>query len=194
MTELLGISGSTRKESWSRALLQAAAELVPPSALLEIQDLHDIPNYDQDHDDQVGGTDTPDIVLVLRRRIEQADGLVLSSPEYNWSFTGVLKNALDWCSRPAFSSILAGKPALLLGASSGAAGTGRAQLHLRQVLLSTKTPVLIESLQVANAAEHFNEAGQLVTPGIREQLRALLSELTRAAAQPQISRAVLTIS
>ena len=87
MTELLGISGSTRKESWSRALLQAAAELVPPSALLEIQDLHDIPNYDQDHDDQVGGTDTPDIVLVLRRRIEQADGLVLSSPEYNWSFT-----------------------------------------------------------------------------------------------------------
>ncbi|HUA05548.1 MAG TPA: NAD(P)H-dependent oxidoreductase [Solirubrobacteraceae bacterium] len=181
MTALLGISGSTRKESWNRALLHAAAELVPPAALLEIQDLHDIPNYDEDHDDHLGGTGTPETVLALRRRIEQADGLVLSSPEYNWSFTGVLKNALDWCSRPAFRSILAGKPALLLGASSGPAGTGRAQLHLRQVLLSTKTPVLIESLQVANAAQHFNEDGQLVTPGIREQLRKLLSELAEIA-------------
>ena len=137
MTELLGVSGGTRKESWNRALLHAAADLVPPEARLEIRDLHDIPNYNQDHDDQLSGTDTPETVLALRRRIEQADGLVLSSPEYNWSFTGVLKNALDWCSRPAFRSILAGKPALLLGASSGPVGSGRAELHLRQVLLST---------------------------------------------------------
>ena len=182
MTELLGISGSTRKESWNRALLNAAAELVPPGARIELQDLHDIPNYNQDHDDQMGGTGTPETVLALRRRIEQADGLVLSSPEYNWSFTGVLKNALDWCSRPAFRSILAGKPALLLGASNGPAGTGRAQLHLRQVLLSTKTPVLLDSLQIPNAAQHFDEEGRLVTPEIREQLQKLLNELASVAA------------
>lgn len=154
MTLLLGISGSTTKESWNRALLHAAAELVPPAARLEIRDLHNAPNYNQDHDDQLGGTDPPEVVPALRRRIAQADGLVHSSPEYNWSLAGVLKNVLDWCSRPAFRSILAGEPTLLLGVSGGPAGTGRAQLHLRQVLLSTKTPVLIECLQVPNAAEH----------------------------------------
>lgn len=178
----LGISGSTSKESWNRARLHSAAELVPPAARLEIRDLHDVPNYNQDHDDQLGGTDTPEAVLALRRRIEQADGLVLSSPEYNWSFAGVLKNALDWCSRPAFRSILAGKPTLLLGASGGPARTGRAQLHLRQVLLSTKTPVLIECLQVPNAAEHFDDEGRFVTPEIRAQLQKLLNELATVTA------------
>jgi chromate reductase, NAD(P)H dehydrogenase (quinone) len=177
MTELLGICGSTRKASWNRALLSAAAELVAPLARLSIQDLRDIPNYDQDRDDQLGGTDPPAPVVELRRRIVEADGLVLSSPEYNWSFSGVLKNALDWCSRPASRSILAGKPVLLIGASGGPAGTGRAQLHLRQVLLSTRTPVLIEHLQIAHAAEHFDEAGRLTTPEIRDQLREVLGVL-----------------
>lgn len=177
MTELLGICGSTRKGSWNRALLHAAAELMPPLARLEIQDLDDIPNYDQDRDDQLGGTGTPSAVLTLRLRIERSDGLVLSSPEYNWSFTGVLKNALDWCSRPAYRSILAGKPTLLIGASSGSAGTGRAQLHLRQVLLSTRTPVLIDCLQVANAGQHFDETGRLRSPEIRSRLQELLTVL-----------------
>lgn len=182
MTLLLGISGSTSKESWNRARLHAAAELVPPAARFEIRDLHDVPNYNQDHDDQLGGTDTPEAVLALRRRIERAGGPVLSSPEYNWSFEGVLKNALDWCSRSAFRSILAGKPTLHHGASGGPAGTGRAQLHLRQGLLSTKTPVLIKCLQVPNAAEHFDEGGRLVTPEIRAQLQKLLDELATVAA------------
>jgi chromate reductase len=182
MTELLGISGSTREKSWNRALLHAAAELVPSGTRLEIADLHDVPIYNQDHDDQLGGTDTPESVLGLRRQIEHADGLVLSSPEYNWSVSGVLKNAIDWCSRPAFRSILVGKPTLLIGASGGPAGTGRAQLHLRQVLLSTKTPVLIEALQVANAAQHFNEEGRLVTQEIHDGLQKLLAELVSVAA------------
>jgi chromate reductase, NAD(P)H dehydrogenase (quinone) len=176
-TELLGICGSTRRGSWNRALLNAAVELTPTQARLEIQDLHDIPNYNQDMDDQLGGTGTPSAVLTLRRKIERCDGLVISSPEYNWSFSGVLKNALDWCSRPAYRSILAGKPTLLIGASSGSAGTGRAQLHLRQVLLSTRTPVLIDCLQVANADRHFDVTGRLTTPEIRSRLRELLNLL-----------------
>ena len=182
MSLLLGISGSTRKESWNRALLHAAAELVSPAAWLEIRDLHVVPNSNQDHDVQLGGTDTPETVLALRRRIEQAEALVPSSPAYNWSLTGVLKNILDWCSRPAFRSILAGKPTLRLGASGGAAGTGRAQLHLRQLLLSTQTPVLIECLQVPNAAEHFGDERRLVTPENRAQLQKLLNNLVTVAA------------
>lgn len=191
MTELLGICGSTRRGSWNRALLHAAVELVPPLTRLEIQDLADIPNYDQDRDDQLGGTRTPSAVLTLRRRIERSDGLVLSSPEYNWSFSGVLKNALDWCSRPAFRSILAGKPTLLIGASSGPAGTGRAQLHLRQVLLSTRTSVLMDCLQVANASEHFDETGRLKSPEIRSQLQELLNVLASECSREGAVSAVL---
>lgn len=123
MTLLLGISGSPRNESRNRGPLHVSAEPVPPAARLEIRDLHEVPNYNQHRDDELGGTDTPEAVLALRRRIEHADGLLLSSPEYNRSFTGVLKNALDLCSSPAVRSISAGKPTLPLGASGGPAGT-----------------------------------------------------------------------
>ena len=99
MTLLLGISGSTSKESWNRAAARRSRARASRGPARD-PDLHDVPNYNQDHDDQLGGTDTPEVALALWRRIEQADGLVLSSPEYNWSFTGVLKNALDRCSRP----------------------------------------------------------------------------------------------
>ena len=162
--------------------LHAAAELVPPVARLGIRDLHDVPNYNQDHDDQLGGTDTPEAVLALRRRIEQADGLVLSSPEYNWSFTGVLKNALDWCSRPAFRSILAGKPTLRLGASGGPAGTGRAQLHLRQVLLSHKDAGADRMPAGTERSRAFRRRGSARDSGDPCTAAKLLNELATVAA------------
>lgn len=181
MTVLLGISGSTRNESWNRAPLHVAAELVPPAARLEIRDLHEVPNYNQHRDDELGGTNTPEAVLVLRRRIEHADGLLLSSPEYNRSFTGVLKNALDLCSRPAVRSIPAGKPPFPLAPRAVPPGPGRAQLHLRQVL-STKTPVLIECLQVPNAARTFRRRGSACDSGDPCTAAKLLNELATVAA------------
>lgn len=176
-TRLLGICGSTRKGSWNLALLRTAAALTADDVSLSIQNVGDLPHYDQDRDDTLGGTDTPGPVVDLRRSVSEADALIVASPEYNWSFSGVLKNALDWCSRPAFASILAGKPTLLIGASGGPAGTGRAQLHLRQVLLSTRTPVLIDCLQVPNAADHFDAAGCITSPEIKSQLQSLIATL-----------------
>ena len=118
---LLGLSGSLRRDSWNTALLRAAAEELPDDATLEVFDLRDVPLYDQDRDDQLGGTNTPAVVSDLRVRIAACDGLVVASPEYNWSCSSVLKTAIDWCSRPAFASVLAGVPTLLLGASGGPA-------------------------------------------------------------------------
>jgi chromate reductase len=184
---LLGLSGSLRAGSWNTALLRAAGELAPAGARVGIFDLAAIPQYDQDRDDQAGGSRPPEAVRELRQAVAAADAMVLASPEYNWSYSGVLKNALDWCSRPGFKSILVGVPTLLIGASGGPAGTGRAQLHLRQVLLSTRTPVLIEALQVANAAGCFDEGLRLCDEALRDQLAYLLgllcAEVDRARAE-----------
>jgi chromate reductase len=112
----------------------------------------------------------------FRQEVERADGLLIVSPEYNWSVPGFIKNALDWVSRPPAASPLAGKPTLLMGTSGGAAGTGRAQLQLRQALLSTRTPVLMPSLQLGFAAEHMSEHGDL-DEDTAEQARRLMAEL-----------------
>jgi chromate reductase len=180
---LLGLSGSLRRDSWNTALLRNAAEELPDDTTIELFDLRDIPLYDQDRDDQVGGGDPPPPVLELRRRVRAADGLVLASPEYNWSYSGILKTAIDWCSRPSLASILVDLPTLLLGVSAGPAGTGRAQLHLRQVLLSTRTPVLMDGLQLPHGPQCFDGEGRLTDEPAREQLRTLLETLRRAAAE-----------
>ncbi|HEY2055441.1 MAG TPA: NAD(P)H-dependent oxidoreductase [Solirubrobacterales bacterium] len=187
---LLGISGSLRKGSWNTALLRAAAELAPGGARVGTFDLAEVPPYDQDRDDQAGGSDPPATVLELRRRIVAADAMVIASPEYNWSYSGTVKNAIDWCSRPGFKSILVGVPALLIGASGGPAGTGRAQLHLRQVLLSTRTPVLIDALQVANAAACFDDELCLTDPALRDQLADLLRLLCAEVERERGGRAL----
>jgi chromate reductase len=186
---LLGLSGSLRRDSWNTALLRNAAEELPDDTTIELFDLRDIPLYDQDRDDQVGGGEPPPPVLELRRRVRAADGLVLASPEYNWSYSGILKTAIDWCSRPSLASILVDLPTLLLGVSAGPAGTGRAQLHLRQVLLSTQTPVLMECLQLPHGRERFDDAGRLTDDPARAQLRGLLATLRDAALARQLASA-----
>src|ERR1043165_4367590 len=103
---VLGISGSLRRGAWNTGLLHAAGELLPESMTLAIFDLADIPLYNQDHD----GPHAPDVVKQLRERIRAADALLIATPEYNASIPGVLKNALDWASRPITDSALAGKP------------------------------------------------------------------------------------
>src|SRR5690242_13203861 len=125
---VVGISGSLRRISWNTELLRVAGELLPEGMTLEIADLADIPLYNQDHD----GPHAPDAIKQFRGRIRAADALLIATPEYNASIPGVLKNALDWASRPITDSALAGKPLAMMGAG-GVSGTNRAQLALRAI-------------------------------------------------------------
>jgi chromate reductase, NAD(P)H dehydrogenase (quinone) len=167
---ILGISGSLRTGSYNTALLRAAAALAPAGVEVEIFDrLRDIPPYDED--ERLAAE--PEPVQDLKRRIEAADALLIATPEYNHSIPGVLKNALDWASRPVNATPLRDKPVAVMGASGGLLGTVRAQAHLRQALDSF-TPVLHRpEVLVSQAAGRFDEHGTLVD----ETSRALVAEL-----------------
>src|SRR5262249_13016208 len=124
MTEpvrILGIAGSLRRASYNRAALRAAGELVPDGATIDVFDLDGIPGFNQD-DEQT----PPPTVLELKRRIRAANAVLIATPEYNYSVPGVLKNAIDWASRPYGDSAWSGKPVAIMGASIGATGTARA--------------------------------------------------------------------
>jgi len=127
---ILGIAGSLRRESYNRAALRAATKLVPEGAILETFELDGVPVFNQDEEQN-----PPAKVTELKRRIREADAILFVTPEYNYSVSGVLKNAIDWASRPYGDSAWNGKPAAIMGASPGAMGTARAQYHLRQMLV-----------------------------------------------------------
>jgi chromate reductase, NAD(P)H dehydrogenase (quinone) len=181
MAELgvLGIAGSLRAGSYNRALLRAAQELAPAAIEVTAFDLRPIPLFDGDHEAQ----GDPEPVAALQEAIREADALLLVTPEYNYSIPGVLKNALDWASRPAFGSPLAGKPVAIAGASTGLGGTRRAQEHLCQALAFPRASVLDEPrLLVPEAYGKFDEDGRLVDEHTIEALGALLEALRSATA------------
>jgi chromate reductase, NAD(P)H dehydrogenase (quinone) len=176
---LLGIAGSLRERSYNRALLRAAAELAPPGVVLEEHDLRGLPFYDGD----LEAAGDPEPVTELKNAIRRADGLVISTPEYNRGIPGGLKNAIDWASRPALASPLAGKPVAIMGASTGRSGTARAQQQLREALGFPRAVVVEEpEVLVPEAYLHFDENGELVDEQTREQIAELLAELTRVPA------------
>ena len=168
---VLGFSGSLRKGSYNAALLAAAAELLPEGMTLETFDLSPIPLYNDD----VRAAGYPDSVRAFRDRIAAADGLLIVTPEYNYSIPGVLKNALDWASRPP-DPPLNGKPAAIMGASTGNFGTVRAQLHLRQVCVFTNMlPINKPEVLVARAQEKFDGQGRLTDETTRGFVRDLMT-------------------
>jgi chromate reductase, NAD(P)H dehydrogenase (quinone) len=176
---ILGISGSLRADSHNTALLRAAAELLPPGVELELYEgLREIPPYDQDEDD--AGQHHP-AVLALRQAIEQADAVLISTPEYNHSIPGVLKNALDWVSRPVATSVLRGKPAAVVGASTGLFGAVWAQAEVRKVLAAIGADVVDRELPVMQAQGKFDEYGNLHAVDLREQLTEHVAALVAAA-------------
>lgn len=179
-TRVLAIPGSLRDGSLNRRLLGAAIELAPEGVVIDVADIGDLPHYDQDLDTSV--------VAPFRDHVEAADALLFVSPEFNWSIPGVLKYAIDWVSRPAGRSALAGKPAAIMGVSAGPAGTGRMQMHLRDVLLSTRMHVLMNSLQVPHGADKFDAAAGLVDAGVRDGVRSLLRELAVSVASHERHR------
>ncbi len=174
--EVLAISGSLRRDSHNAELLRAAAQLLPPGAELVVwAGLREIPPYDADADGA-----PPAAVLDLRAAIGRADGLLVATPEYNHSIPGQLKNALDWLSRPLATSPLKGKPAAVIGASTGMFGAVWAQAELRKVLQAIGARVLDRELPVPNADEAFGPDGGGLEPELREELRSILNGLIAA--------------
>lgn len=174
-TCVLAISGSLRRRSYNRALLAAAAECAPPGMSVDLLDpLADVPLFDEDLEQATGGG--PDAVRRLRARVAAADGLLIATPEYNQSMPGVLKNAIDWLSRPGPEEVLAGKPIAVIGASGGPWGTRLAQGALRGVLYATESRVMPPpALFVRDAAGLVDAEGRLVHTPTRDRLRTLLA-------------------
>ena len=174
---VLGISGSLREGSYNTELLRAAAKLLPPGAHLEVyKGLGDIPPYSEDAEHQ-----TPPAVAALKQAIADADAVLFSTPEYNHSLPGQLKNALDWASRPFPENALQNRPVAVVGASTGAYGAMWAQAELRKVLGAIGARVVEGGVAVAQAHERFNAEGDLVDGEVREQLAEVLRNLVAAA-------------
>ncbi len=176
MAAILGLSGSLRAGSYNTALLRTAALLVPAGSTLEIATLHGIPLYDGDVEARDG---IPAAVQALKDRIAGCDGLLLATPEYNNGMPGVLKNAIDWLSRPAtdMARVFRDRPVALLGASPGGFGTIMAQNAWLPVLRTLGTRTWFGGrLMVARAGQVFDQAGEIVDPKIKGQLEQFLSE------------------
>jgi chromate reductase len=183
---VLGIAGSLRRGSYNRRLLEAARELAPESIQVEIFDLAEIPLYNGDLDTDA---ERPAAVERLKRAIAEADALFIATPEYNHSVPGVLQNAIDWVSRPAGKSPLAGKPVAIAGVSTGALGAARAQQQLKLVLLSTLAALMPHpGVAVGQAREKFDASGRLVHEPTRQFLAGVLRELEGWARRMAVER------
>jgi chromate reductase len=180
---VLGIAGSLRRESYNRAALRAATQLVPDGATIDIFELDGIPGFNQDEEQN-----PPVKVVNLKRRIREADAILIVTPEYNYSVPGLLKNAIDWASRPYGDSAWNGKPAAIMGASIGAIGTARAQYHLRQMFVFLNMyPINLPEVMIGNASERFDAKGNLTDDATKDFIRQLLQNLvdwTRRIQQP----------
>jgi chromate reductase, NAD(P)H dehydrogenase (quinone) len=171
--KILGIAGSLRKHSYNAAALRAAQQVAPAGVAIDIFDLNGIPLYDQDLD----GTPPPR-VTEFKAAIRASDAILFATPEYNYSIPGVLKNAIDWASRPYGDSAWAGKPAAVMGATIGQLGTARAQYHLRQVFVFLNMPALNQpEVMITQAHTRFDKDGNLTDEPTREFIRKQVEAL-----------------
>ena len=174
---ILGIAGSLRRESYNRATLRAATQLVPEGATIDIFEIDGLPGFNED-DEQ----NPPPKVVELKQRIREADAILIVTPEYNYSVPGVLKNAIDWASRPYGDSAWNGKPAAIMGASIGAIGTARAQYHLRQMFVFLNMFAVNQpEVMISNASKRFDTEGNLTDETTKDLMRQLLQSLVNWA-------------
>ncbi len=170
---ILGFAGSLRKNSYNRALLRAAVELVPEEATLETFDLEGIPPFSQDLENQPA-----EKVKEFKAKIRAADAILIATPEYNYSIPGVLKNAIDSASRPYGDNALDGKPVAIMGASIGMLGTARAQYDLRRSFVFLNMyPLNQPEVMVPFAQEKIDQNGNLTDEKTRQKIRELLQAL-----------------
>jgi chromate reductase len=186
VTRVLGISGSLRRDSHNTSVLRAAAETAGPDVELELYEgLKQIPPYDEDDD----GDPRPPAVARLNAAIEEADAVLFSTPEYNSSIPGQLKNAIDWVSRPLATNVLRNKPVAVVGASTGGFGAVWAQAELRKVLSTLGARVLDVELPVPHAHTRFDE-GDLTDDEIRTALAEVLETLAAEVREREEAKAV----
>jgi len=170
---ILGFAGSLRKVSYNRSLLSAALEMVPNEATLEIFDLDGIPPFNQDLENQ-----PPEKVKEFKAKIRAADAILIATPEYNYSIPGVLKNAIDWASRPYGDSAFDGKPVAVMGASIGMLGTARAQYHLRQSFVFLNMhPLNQPEVMVPFVQEKIDQNGKVTDEKTKKKIGELLESL-----------------
>jgi chromate reductase len=184
MTRLVGLPGSLRQGSYNAALLRAAAELLPEGVTLDIASLAGIPLYDGDVEERSG---LPEPVTRLKDRIAACDGLILATPEYNTSVPGVLKNAIDWLSRPTkdIPRVFGGRAVALMGATPGQGGTRLAQVAWLPVLRTLGTrPWFGRQLNVSGAAQVFDAGGRLVDEKTRTSLGEFMAGFAQFAQRP----------
>jgi len=174
--QLVGISGSLRKGSYNTMLLRAAAQLLPVDVSMDIVSIEDIPLYNADLD-MPGAKQRPEIVEHLRKMLTDADGILISSPEYNYSIPGGLKNAIDWASRGEDSPLLR-KPVAVIGATTGLWGTARMQMSFHNVFLFLDMkPVYKPEVLVAQAEKKFDKEGNLIDEMAKKLLKQKLEAL-----------------
>ncbi|MGI6168102.1 MAG: NADPH-dependent FMN reductase [Christensenellales bacterium] len=171
--DIIGFTGSLREKSYNMAALRAAKDLLPEDVSLEILDLSELPFYNQDLDRE----GPVDVVVAFKERIDKADGILISTPEYNYSLPPVLKNALDWASRGSFRP-LDGKPLAIMSVSQGLFGGARAQYHLRQVCVGLNLQILNKpEVFVAGAGGKFDSEGNLTDQSTGNFIKRLLEAL-----------------
>jgi chromate reductase len=173
---ILGVAGSIRRGSYNMATLRAAQRLVPEGTRLEIfERLAEIPPYNQDEEDN-----PPPAVVELKERVRAADALLFVTPEYNFSVPGVLKNAIDWASRPYGDNAWDDKPAAIMGASVSLLGTARAQYHLRQSFVFLNIhPLNQPEVMIPTAGDRFDKDGNLTDETSRKLITEMLDRLVR---------------
>lgn len=170
---ILGISGSLRKGSFNSGALRAAVELCPDGAEIEICEIGNLPLFDQDFEAEL-----PAAVKEFKEKVAAADAILISTPEYNYSISGVLKNAIDCGSRPYGKSAWEGKPAAIMGASPGAIGTARAQYDLRKMMVFLNMfPINRPEVMIGNCADKFDESGNLTDEATRKFITQMLENL-----------------
>jgi chromate reductase, NAD(P)H dehydrogenase (quinone) len=168
-----GIAGSLRKGSYNKATLQAARKLLPRGSVLDIFDLDGIPGFNEDQEEAF-----PPHAREFKNKVKAADAILIVTPEYNFSVPGVLKNAIDWASRPHGDNAWNAKPVAVMGASPGMLGTARAQYHLRQIFVYLNMfPLNRPEVMIANATEKFDEQGNLTDAATVERIKQLLEAL-----------------
>lgn len=174
--QLVGLSGSLRKGSYNTLLLKAAAQLLPTDVSMEIVSIADIPLYNADLD-LPAAKERPSVVEHFRKMLADADGILISSPEYNYSIPGGLKNAIDWASRGEDSPLLR-KPVAVIGATTGLWGTTRMQMSFHNVFLFLDMkPVYKPEVLVAQAEKKFDKEGSLIDEMARKLVRQKLEAL-----------------
>ena len=175
--KILAFAGSLRKGSYNKALVRAAVELAPENVAIEVFDLEGIPPFNQDLENQ-----PPQRVIEFKAKIRAADALLIATPEYNYSVSGVLKNAIDWASRPRADTPLEGKPVAIMSASIGRLGGARAQYHLRQSFIFLNMhPINRPEVMLPSAQDNVDANGRVTNEQTRQLIRQLIEALVEWA-------------